>query len=66
MGLAKRNEPRGRSLGKLSDEYDLSGLVARLAGIQPEIRECEEAARAKRREVQRPGLRRRMKAAEGP
>lgn len=64
MGLLKRIQRTGAHQGKLSNEYDLSGLVARLKEIAPEVRAVEEKIRSQRRAVARPGLRRRPKAAE--
>lgn len=64
MGLLKRIQRTGAHHGKLSNEYDLSGLVARLKEIAPEVRAVEEKIRSQRRAVARPGLRRRPKAAE--
>jgi hypothetical protein len=43
--------------GKLSNEYDLSGLVKRLQELEPEFRQVEEENKARRRAVARPGLR---------
>lgn len=59
MGYVKRIERTAPHRGKLSNEYDLSGLVARLAELEPEFREVEEENKKRRREVTRPGLRRR-------
>ena len=57
MKLVKRVERRAAHRGKLSNEYDLSGLVARLKGLEPEFRAVEQDVREKRRAVRRPGLR---------
>lgn len=47
MGLVKRN-PRASVLkGKLSNEYDLSGLVARLKELAIEFRAADEEAKKK-------------------
>ena len=59
MGLVKRNERRSQLKGKLSNEYDLSGLVARLKELAPEFKAVEEEARKKRQAVARPGFRKR-------
>ena len=59
MGLVHRKERRGHHRGKLSNEYDLSGLVARLKELAPEFKAVEEEARKRRRAVARPGLRKR-------
>ena len=63
-GLVQRIERVAAHRGKLSNEYDLSGLVARLKELEPEFREVEEQAREKRRAVTRPGVRRRSRAKE--
>lgn len=62
MGYVKRIERRAKHKGKLSNEYDLSGLVERLKQLEPEFREVDEENEARRRDVARPGLRRRVKA----
>jgi predicted transcriptional regulator len=64
MGLVKRVERKAVHRGKLSNEYDLSGLVKRLQALEPEFRKVEEEAKLRRRAVARPGLRLRAKAAE--
>ena len=61
-GLVKRVERTAWHRGKLSNEYDLSGLVKRLKELEPEFREVEADAKSRRREVARPGLRRRVMA----
>lgn len=63
-GLVQRIERRAKHRGKLSNEYDLSGLVARLKELEPEFRKVEEEAKSRRRAVTRPGLRPRAKATE--
>lgn len=45
-GLVKRVERRASNGGKLSNEYDLSGLVDRLTKIAPELDEAKEINRA--------------------
>lgn len=63
MGLVKRN-PRASVLkGKLSNEYDLSGLVARLKELAIEFKAADEEARKKQQAVARPGFRKRVTAA---
>jgi hypothetical protein len=64
MGLVKRNERRSALKGKLSNEYDLSGLVARLKELAPEFRAADEEAKKKRAAVARPGFRKRAPADE--
>lgn len=62
MGLVKRVERRAAHRGKLSNAYDLSGLVKRLKELEPEFSEVEENVKSSRRAVAKPGLRRRRKA----
>lgn len=64
MGLLRRIPRTAPNRGKLTNEYDLSGLVARLKELEPEFRKVEEEVRAKRQAVARPGLRRRLVAVE--
>ncbi|WP_019406867.1 helix-turn-helix domain-containing protein [Stutzerimonas stutzeri] len=52
-GLVQRIERRAAHRGKLSNEYDLSGLVERLKKIAPEI---EQANEIKRQATRRGGL----------
>lgn len=54
-GLVKRIERRAAHKGKLSNAYDLSGLVERLKALEPEFREVKEEAKAMKRQVARPG-----------
>ena len=58
-GLVMRIERYGQHGGKLSNTYDLSGLVQRLKELEPEFREVEEQNRMRRQAVARPGMRRR-------
>ena len=59
-GLVQRIERTAAHRGKLSNAYDLSGLVARLKKFEPEFREVAEETKSLRRQVARPGgLRRR-------
>ena len=60
-GLVKRIERRAAHKGKLTNEYDLSGLVARLKELEPEFRKANEQAKEIRRQVGRPGIRPRAK-----
>jgi DNA-binding MarR family transcriptional regulator len=60
--LVQRIERRAAHRGKLTNEYDLSGLVARLKEIEPEFRKVEEEVKEKRRAVARPGIRPRRAA----
>lgn len=57
LGYVRRIERLSRSRGKLSNEYDLSGLVARLKELAPEFKDADEQAKKKRQAVARPGLR---------
>ena len=61
-GLVTRIERRAAHRGKLSNEYDLSGLVKRLQQLEPEFRQVEEENKARRRAVARPGIRSRARA----
>lgn len=65
MGLVKRNERRSRLKGKLPNEYDLSGLVARLKDLAIEFKAADEEAKKKRDAVARPGIRKRIAGADG-
>jgi len=57
-GFVRRIERRASNGGKLSNTYDLSGLVKRLKELEPEFREVEEANRAARKAVAKRGYRR--------
>ena len=61
-GLVTRIERRGSDGGKLTNTYDLSGLVGRLQELEPEFRAVEEENRKRREAVARPGLRSRAAA----
>ena len=63
-GLVRRIERRAAHRGKISNEYDLSGLVDRLRDLEPQFRKVEEDVKARRLEVARPGVRRPPKKAE--
>ena len=58
-GLVQRVERRAGHGGKLTNTYDLTGLVERLQEFAPEFREVEEENKLRRKSVARPGLRRR-------
>lgn len=62
-GLVRRVPRNGSNGGKLSNTYDLSGLVARLRELEPEFRAVEEENRKRREAVSRPGLRSRAATA---
>lgn len=53
-GLVKRIERTAAHRGKISNEFDLTGLVLRLRELEPEFREVEDKARASRRAVTLP------------
>ena len=54
-GLVQRIERRAGHGGKLTNIYDLSGLVARLKKLEPEFRAVEEKAKASRKAVAKRG-----------
>lgn len=60
--LVRRIERRGSNGGKLTNTYDLSGLVARLQALEPEFTTMEDENRKRRAAVARPGLRTRHAA----
>lgn len=63
-GLVNR-VTRKSNRGQLSNEYDLSGLVLKLQGLEPEFRKAEEIAKEARRQVARPGARLRQQLQVG-
>lgn len=54
-GLVKRIERFGDDKRKLSNHYDLSGLVERLRLLEQEFTDLEKEVKAKRQKVSRPG-----------
>lgn len=54
-GLVARIPREGAHGGKLSNIYDLSGLVDRLKGLEPDFRNVEERVRTERSNVVKPG-----------
>lgn len=61
-GLVKRIERRAAHGGKMSNSYDLSGLVERLKALAPEFKEADEEAQEIKEQVsRRGGLRARKK-----
>lgn len=56
-GLVMRIERKAPHRGKLSNEYDLSGLVAKLKELEPEFRRVEDDIKEQRRAVSRPRAR---------
>lgn len=57
MGLIVRNQRTGINGGKLSNEYDLSGLVKRLQALAPEFQDAEDTVRKARKAAAAPGFR---------
>ena len=53
-GYVQRIERRAAHRGKISNEYDLAGLVAKLKELAPEFRQVAEEARARKKAVARP------------
>ncbi|EQB10361.1 hypothetical protein L284_17205 [Novosphingobium lindaniclasticum LE124] len=64
MGLIRRIERRSSHRGKISNEYDLQGLVDKFAEIEPDFREAGEHARQVRKAAARPGLKGRRQIAK--
>lgn len=56
-GLVKRISRVASHRGKLSNIYDLSGLVERLKELEPEFRKVDEDTKSRRQAVTRPRLR---------
>lgn len=54
-GLVKRIERRAAHGGKMSNTYDLSGLVARLKELAPDFKKVEADVKSSRQQVARPG-----------
>ena len=54
-GLVQRIERRAGHGGKLTNIYDLSGLVERLNKLEPQFRSVEEEAKASRKAVAKRG-----------
>ena len=55
--LISRIERRGSHGGKLSNRYDLEGLVLKLEELEPEFRLADESAKTRRRDVSKRGHR---------
>ncbi|NTI46122.1 helix-turn-helix domain-containing protein [Rhizobium rhizogenes] len=64
-GLVRRIERRASNGGKLSNTYDLTGLVKKLQALEPEFREVEEANKEARKAVAKRGYKS-PKAHSGP
>lgn len=62
-GFVRRIERTASHRGKISNEYDLSGLVEKLKALAPEFREVAEEAKARKKAVARPGFRLKRKGA---
>ncbi len=54
-GFVQRNERTYGRRGKISNEYDLSGLVAKLKALEPQFREVAEEAKAAKKAVGKRG-----------
>ena len=54
-GFLKRIERTRSRRGKISNEYDLSGLVEKLRLLEPQFREVAEEAKARKKAVSTPG-----------
>jgi DNA-binding transcriptional ArsR family regulator len=54
QGFVSRIERRASHRGKISNEYDLSGLVAKLTALEPEFRQVADDAKARKRAVAKP------------
>ena len=61
-GFIKRIERYASNKGRVSNTYDLSGLVRKLQALEPEFRKAEETAKEARAEVRRAGYRSRRLA----
>lgn len=58
IGYVTRIERKAAHRGKISNEYDLSGLVDKLKALAPEFRAAAEQAKARRKAVETPSYRR--------
>ena len=65
LEAVERGERRAPHGGKLTNTYDLGGLVNRLKKLEPEFRKVEEDARKARRAVSRRGFRATGPSAKG-
>jgi DNA-binding transcriptional ArsR family regulator len=64
-GFVRRIERTVSRRGKISNAYDLSGLVDKLKAMEPQFREVAEEAKARRKAVARPNYRPTAKAGVG-
>lgn len=55
-GFVKRFERYASHGGKMTNIYDLSGLVEKLKSLEPEFRNVEQSAKAARKAVAKPGF----------
>lgn len=63
-GLLQRKQRfNGKTHGRTSNEYDLTPLVHRLKAIADDMSKATEEGRAKRKQAERPGLKKRPTAA---
>lgn len=58
-GLVQRIERRALHGGKMTNTYDLSGLVEKLQALEPDFRQVEEEAKAERKAVAKRGYKKR-------
>ena len=56
-GLVRRVERRAPHGGKMTNTYDLSGLVEKMKKLEPDFRKVEEGVKAERKAVARRGYR---------
>jgi predicted transcriptional regulator len=61
-GFVQRIERTYGRRGKISNEYDLSGLVEKLKVLEPQFREVAEEAKARKKAVSTPGYKPKPKA----
>lgn len=54
-GFVQRIERTYGRRGKISNEYDLSGLVEKLKALEPQFREVAEETKARKRDVSKRG-----------
>ena len=57
FGLVRRIERYAKHRGKLTNEYDLSGLVKRIKELEPDFRKADEKAKNIHHQVTKPGFR---------
>jgi len=64
QGFVQRIERTYGRRGKISNEYDLSGLVDKLKALEPQFKEVADEAKARKAAVAKPGFKPKMKAKE--